>query len=144
VRNELSRTSLTILCFACALLAAACESLSSETGVATSALSGPRWVAQSIDGAPVEGGRLYIQFNAADRLAGSGGCNALTAIYEVGEAAIAVRALDVGERSCEAELMRQEARFVDVLAGAARYERADGRLIIADAQGRRMVFAAGV
>ena len=81
---------------------------------------------------------------AADRLAGSGGCNALTAIYEVGEAAIAVRALDVGERSCEAELMRQEARFVDVLAGAARYERADGRLIIADAQGRRMVFAAGV
>ena len=143
--DPFSRSGLVGLCLACGLLAAACESLSQANYPAARAseLAGARWVAQSIDGAAIAVEAPFIRFGADDRLIGSGGCNTLSAIYETNEGAIDVRALGATRRACDPQLMRQEARFLLLLAQAERYVREPGRLILADDDGRRIVFAEG-
>lgn len=145
MRAELSRSVLLALTCASALAAAACASLAPEPDypgiVVASELSGTRWVAQSIDGAPVAGRAPRLAFNPEDRLSGSGGCNTLSAVYEAQAGAIAVRGLGATEMECSDSAMRQEAAFLAVLEKAARYQRESARLVLADADGRNIVFA---
>lgn len=146
MRNELSRSSLIALSLACGLLAAACETASppAVAPIAQSELAGTRWVAARINGAPVSGRAPRIVFALEDRLSGSGGCNTLSAVYEAQAGAIAVRALGATERACDEAVMRQEGAFLALLAKAARYERDNARLILADETGRSIEFTPAV
>ena len=141
MRAQLSRSALLALTCASALAAAACASLAPEPAADVSVLAGTRWVAQSIDGAPVAGRAPRLAFDPEDRLSGSGGCNTLSAVYEAAAGAIAVRALGATERACETAVMAQEAVFLAVLAQAAHYARDGARLTLADKTGRNIVFA---
>jgi heat shock protein HslJ len=143
MRAELSRLTLIALCSASALTAAACASLAPEpsyAGASASELTGTSWVAASIDGAPVAGRAPSLALNAEDRLSGSGGCNRLTAVYVAEAGAIAVRALGATEMACEDALMAQESAFLALLGDADRYEHEADRLVIADDDGRNIVF----
>lgn len=141
--RESRRFTLLIAVSVSAAGAAACASLAPEppSSVVSSDLAGTQWVVQSIDGAPIAGRAPRLTFTAEDRLSGSGGCNTLNAVYEARGGAIAVRALGVTERACDADVMRQEALFIALLDDAARYEREGARLVLADADGRNIVLA---
>jgi putative lipoprotein len=141
--RQQSRFPLIAACFASGLIAAACAAVAPEpvNTLPRSDLAGTRWVAQSIAGQAVEGRAPTISFNVEDRLSGSGGCNTLTGVYETDAGAIAVRGLGATERACAETLMRQEMAFLAVLAKAARYERQDTQLVLADEGGRSIVFA---
>lgn len=136
------RFPLAIACCFSGLLAAACAALAPETPISTSELSGTRWVASSIDGAPVAGRPPEITFGAEDRLSGTGGCNRLFAVYEAARGFLDVRGLGRTEMACDRQVMRQEEAFVDVLQNAERYQREEDRLIITGENGATVELSA--
>jgi heat shock protein HslJ len=136
------RFPLAAACGLSGLLAAACAALAPDSLPPQSELTGTRWVASSIGGAPVAGRPPEIVFGAEDRLSGTGGCNRLFAVYEAARGFIDVRGLGRTEMACESETMRQEQAFVDVLQNAERYSREADRLVITDENGASVTLTA--
>lgn len=143
MRETFSRTTMLALCCVCGAIAAACASYAPPPSSAALAyeLSGTRWVATSINGAPVAGSpKPQIAFSPEYRLTGSGGCNNLFGVYEAQDERIDVRGLGHTERACAAPLMTQETAFLGVLKDASRYDRDQGRLVITADDGRSVTF----
>jgi heat shock protein HslJ len=137
MRQMSFRTAMVAACCASGLITAACA-VSAPGPELNADLSGTRWVASSIDGAPVAERAPQLTFGAEDRLSGTSGCNSVVAVYEAKNGHIDVRALGHTERACEAPLMRQEQAFLSILDGAARYERAGNQLVIIGEDGARL------
>lgn len=138
-----SRVRLILACCASGLIAAACAGYAPATGAARDDLTGTRWVASAINGAPIAGPRSpTLSFEVDYRLTGSGGCNRLFAVYEVEDESIDVRGLGRTKMACAEPVMSIEEAFVDILDDANSYDRdASGRLVIAAADGRSVVLA---
>lgn len=129
---------LAAICVAGGLLAAACASVA--PAIQRSALAGTQWVAQLIDGAPVDRERApTLAFTPEDRVVGSGGCNSLRGIYEARGGRMDLSALSLTEMACAGPVMAQESAFVAVLDAATRYRQDGERLVIVAADGRTLV-----
>jgi heat shock protein HslJ len=122
-----------------ALVAAACASLA--PAAPSSDLAGTRWAVQSIDGQPTQIRTPSVEFAAEDRIAGGGGCNRYSGVYEAADGAIAVRALGRTEMACDTPVMRQEDAFFTVLDEAERYRLDGEQLVITAEDGRSLVLA---
>lgn len=86
-------------------------------------LSAHTWrVARIAGDAVIDGAEVTLQFNAADRLAGRGGCNRFTAGYELTETGLSVSPSATTLMACEETLMQQERRFLDSLAQVTRFQ----------------------
>ncbi|MBL8531785.1 MAG: META domain-containing protein [Hyphomonadaceae bacterium] len=143
MRRLTPRASLAAACMASGLIAGACASLSPNTDAPISELTGSRWVAEAINGAPVAPASApEIAFAAEDRLSGTSGCNAIFGFYEAEAGLIAVRGLGHTERACAEPIMTQEQAFLAVLHNAARYERGADVLVIRDRAGQALTFRA--
>lgn len=143
MREMFSRTPLLLLCCLCGAIAAACASYAPPPSRAALAyeLSGTRWVATSINGAPVAGAmKPQIAFSPEYQLSGSGGCNRLFGVYEAQDERIDVRGLGHTERACPPPVMAQETAFLGVLKDASHYDRDQGRLVITADDGRSVTF----
>ncbi len=136
MRFVLNRTNLTGLALASALVAAACASTAPEP-----ALSGTRWVAQSIEGAPVAYRTPTIEF-AADRISGTGGCNRFFGGYTISGDRISFGGVGATEMACEPVVMAQEAAFHTALSSAQTYRREGETLILSSSAGEALVFRA--
>jgi heat shock protein HslJ len=134
MRFVLNRTTLSGLALASALVAAACASSAPEA-----ALSGTRWQAQSIEGAPVAYRTPTIEF-AADRISGTGGCNRYFGMYQITGAQISVGGVGSTEMACEPVVMAQEAAFHTALGDARSFRREGETLVLASATGDVLVF----
>jgi heat shock protein HslJ len=110
-----------------ALVAAACASLAPTP---SSDLAGTRWAVREINGQPTQTRAPSVEFAAADRIRGVGGCNQFTGVYEAAEGAIEVRALGRTKMACETPLMQQEETFFSVLDDAKAYRREGESLVI--------------
>lgn len=136
MRFVLNRTNLTGLALASALVAAACASTAPEPP-----LSGTRWVAQSIEGAPVAYRTPTIEF-AADRISGTGGCNRFFGGYTISGDRISFGGVGTTEMACEPVVMAQEAAFHTALSSAQTYRREGETLILSSSAGEALVFRA--
>ncbi|HEX8901642.1 META domain-containing protein [Vitreimonas sp.] len=136
MRFVLNRTNLTGLALASALVAAACASTAPEPP-----LSGTRWVAQSIEGAPVAYRTPTIEF-AADRISGTGGCNRFFGGYTISGDRISFGGVGATEMACEPVVMAQEAAFHTALSSAQTYRREGETLILSSSAGEALVFRA--
>lgn len=85
---------------------------------------------REINGQPTQARAPSVEFAAADRIRGAGGCNQFTGVYEAADGAIEVRALGRTEMACETPVMQQEERFFSVLDSAKAYRRQGDRLVI--------------
>ena len=132
------RIPLRLTACASALVAAACASLAPTP---SSDLAGTRWAVQSINGQPTQIRTPSVEFAAEDRIAGGGGCNRFSGVYEASEGAIAVRALGRTEMACDTPVMRQEDAFFTVLDDAERYRRDGERLVITAEDGGSLVLS---
>lgn len=130
------RIPLRLTACASALIAAACASLAPAP---SSDLAGTRWAVQSINGQPTQIRTPSVEFAAEDRIAGGGGCNQFSGVYEAANGAIAVRALGWTEMACDTPVMRQETAFFTVLDEADQYQRDGERLVLTTGAGRFMV-----
>ena len=130
----LNRATLSGLALASALVAAACASSAPDAP-----LSGTRWMAQSIEGAPVAYRTPTIEF-AGDRISGTGGCNRFFGGYAVSGEAISFTGVGATEMACEPVVMAQEAAFHTALGDARRFRREGESLILASSSGDVLVF----
>ena len=95
---------------------------------------GTRWRLTQLDGEPVpkasgRGREAALLFDAAQsRVAGSGGCNALSGGYRLDDERITIMQLAGTMMACSAEAMAQERDFVAILGQARRWLVA-GRLL---------------
>jgi heat shock protein HslJ len=104
------------------------ESAASVTGA--SSLVGPRWRLVELDGQPsIAGGGarephlIFSRSDSVDRVGGATGCNSMGGTYEADSSRIRFSQLFSTKMACvEQDRMRQEARFVNALETADRYE----------------------
>lgn len=136
MRFALTRANLSGLALASALAAAACASSAPEPP-----LSGTRWVAQSIEGAPVAYRTPTIEF-AADRISGTGGCNRFFGGYTISGERISFGGVGATEMPCEPVVMAQEAAFHTALSSTRTYRREGETLILSSSVGDALVFRA--
>lgn len=134
MRFVLNRTSLTGLALASALVAAACASSAPEAP-----LSGTRWQAQSIEGAPVAYRTPTIEFEA-NRISGTGGCNRFFGGYTISGDRISFGGVGATEMACEPVIMAQEAAFHTALSSAQTFRREGDALILSSSAGDALVF----
>lgn len=134
MRFVLNRTTLSGLALASALVAAACASSAPEAP-----LSGTRWQAQSIEGAPVAYRTPTIEF-AGDRISGTGGCNRFFGGYTISGDRISFGGVGATEMACEPVIMAQEAAFHTALNSAQTYRREGETLVLTSSAGDALVF----
>ena len=140
--------SVTALSLVALLLLAACAPVAPEAGGTVpapsaaspadpAALVGTAWVLDSLHGvAPLEGTSVLLEFIAADRAAGSDGCNRYTIGYLADGAGISFQPGGAGTMmACPEPVMTQAAAYMEALVSAAAWSVADGVLTLADASG---------
>lgn len=80
---------------------------------------------RSIDGTlepPLEGSRVWAQFDDAGSILGSAGCNSYRGSYRSTGQAISVGTLATTRKFCMGPgVMEQESRYLELLAGTTRY-----------------------
>lgn len=96
---------------------------------------------------PLAGTAITLKFRG-DRLNGSSGCNGYTAIYQNSAEKMSVRRMATTRMICPAEIMEQEAAFLQALRSTQRYEINDrGQLQIfyqSDRGSRTLIFASEI
>jgi putative lipoprotein len=110
-------------------------------------LGGTKWRAEAIDGQKVgEAVQSTLEFVAADKVAGRGGCNHFGGAALVSGNTVRLGPLFSTKMACaEGAAMDQEARYLKALeaAGSFRVEQ-DGRLVLVDEAGAERVRLARV
>ncbi|MCC3245151.1 META domain-containing protein [Methylocystis sp. WRRC1] len=80
------------------------------------------WRVERLDGAPlVPGSTATMQFAADGRVAGKGSCNRYGSGYRIDGDSISFTGAMATRMACAPALMRQEARFLSVFSGEARW-----------------------
>jgi len=95
-------------------------------------LVGPTWVVESLDGEDlVEGSRIALAFDAGDRVTGLASCNRFSASYTLDGEGLRIGPAATTERACAEPVMRQEERFLALLARTGRFDlTAAGALVL--------------
>jgi heat shock protein HslJ/uncharacterized lipoprotein YbaY len=102
-------------------------------------LVGPEWVVEDIAGGMIDRSRATLSFGADGRLGGRASCNSFTATYKIGGEGLAIGKAAATRMACAPALMQQEARFLDILEQASRFEISDsGALLLIAPDGRRI------
>lgn len=103
------------------------------------------WLVTDIGGAkPVDGSRATLAFGEDGRLYGSGSCNRYTASFKLTGESLTVGQAASTMMACEAKLMDQERRFLDILQQVQRFEIGGaGELVLIDSGGRRITARRG-
>lgn len=98
------------------------------------------WVAQDIDGAPVnDKGKPTMRIAADGAVSGRGGCNGFFGSAKVDGSKIDFGQMGSTQMACEQELMDQEHKFHQALDGAASFRIDDGKLVLSDKDGKDIV-----
>lgn len=99
-----------------------------------------RWQVQDIGGATVvAGAEPTLEFIAADRAAGTTGCNRWSASVRLQDGTLRLERPIVTKRACPPEQMRQEAAFLGLMDQPLRaVVQADGALVLTAPDGRAM------
>jgi len=104
-------------------------------------LRGAEWVVEDIATAGIiDRSRVTLEFGADGRVTGQASCNRYAGEYELTGEGLRIGKAAVTKRACAAALMRQEQRFLAVLAAVLRFEfTADGALALIASDGSRIV-----
>lgn len=101
-------------------------------------LTGAEWVIEELAGTPVadaDGGRPTLQVFRDGRIAGSGGCNRFIGRAQVDGERLTLGPAGMTMMACPEALMRQERRFLDMLADVDGFDiAADGALVLRAAE----------
>lgn len=99
---------------------------------ADSPLVGTSWIAEDIGGKGViDTAQTTLTFDAADKAAGSGGCNRFIGGITMSDTALSFTKLGATRMACPPAVMEQEQRFFEALQAVASYEvRDDGLLYL--------------
>jgi len=116
------------------VLVSGCESVSSnpekEIGPAGD-LIGTSWLATDIIGKSMtEGAKSTLNFVAAGRVAGRGGCNRFFGAVTIDGQSIEFGKIGSTMMACPPPMMEQEKRYLEALGQAKRFEVKDGMLFI--------------
>ena len=104
-------------------------------------LRGTEWRVQDIDGALVPRSRATLNFANEGRVTGRASCNAFGAEYSLTGERLVISRAAATMMACDAALMQQEQRFLDLLQNTERFEiTADGALVLHSA-GQRSITA---
>lgn len=109
---------------------AACAGAASAPGGAMG-LVGTEWQLQSINGQPVMArSQASLQFPESGRVAGNGSCNTFVGAVAIDNESIIFRQMASTKMACMGGASEQEARFMEALRQAQRYQVVDGQLLI--------------
>lgn len=102
------------------------------------------WVAQDINGAPVnDKGKPTMRIAADGKVSGRGGCNGFFGSAKVEGSKIEFGQMGSTQMACEQELMDQEHKFHQALGSVASFRIDGGKLLLSDKDGKDIVsFAA--
>jgi putative lipoprotein len=103
------------------------------------------WVAEDIDGAGAHvKAKSTLRLGKDGRASGRGGCNGFSGSAKVEGSTIVFGQIASTEMACEQAAMDQEHKFHDALGRAATFRLADGKLVLADKDGKDIIrFVAG-
>jgi heat shock protein HslJ len=109
---------------------AACSGARSAPAAAVS-LVGTEWRLHSIHGQPVmDRSAASLQFPEAGRVAGNGSCNRFVGAVAIDKDQIVFRQMAATKMACMGGAGEQEARYMEALRQAQRYQVRDGQLLI--------------
>ncbi|MGY6518964.1 MAG: META domain-containing protein [Lysobacteraceae bacterium] len=124
---------------AAAPAAAPPEAAAAGSAAAPHGLEGTRWRVLSIDGhTPLPDTAPTIIFFEPGRIAGSGSCNRYNASYDHGEGYFRIGQAASTMMACEDAVMRQEQRFLDLMAQVERVYDTGTHLQLVTADGRQV------
>jgi putative lipoprotein len=99
-------------------------------------LTGTKWLAEDIDGRGViDNAQSTVEFVAADRIAGRGGCNQYSGNVTLNGTKIQVSPLISTKMACVPALMDQESRFLQALQAARSLKLEETKLVVLDEAG---------
>lgn len=103
------------------------------------------WVAEDIDGGGViDKAKSTLRIGKDGGVSGRGGCNGYFGSAKIDGNGIAFGQIGATQMACEQAMMDQEHKFHDALGRVATYAIADGKLVMADKDGKAILrFAAG-
>jgi heat shock protein HslJ len=130
----MSAARVSVIALAAVALAFGCRSV--EPPPPAVSLLGTSWVAEEIDGRPVDRIESTLTFETAQRINGNTGCNRYFGELELGEGTIRLKPTGTTRIACPPPIMEQERRFLDALAAASAFRLADGKLLLLDPSGR--------
>jgi putative lipoprotein len=121
----------------CLVTLTACAPNPSENApVSFAQLTGAKWVAEDIDGRGViDNAQSTVEFVAADRIAGRGGCNQFSGNVKLEGTKIQVSPLISTKMACVPALMDQESRFLQALQSARSLKLEETKLLVLDEAG---------
>jgi heat shock protein HslJ len=93
-------------------------------------LTGSEWTLVDIEGAAAEHGLATLTFAEAGKVAGNGSCNRFFGSVEINGNALKLSALGSTRMACPEEVMQQEAKYLEALQAAERFEWKDPYLLI--------------
>ena len=109
----------------------ACSTPSTEAADLPGSLVGTSWRAATIAGAPVLAeAPITLDFVAADRIAGSGGCNRYGGGLAMADGRLRIGPLMGTRMACAPAIMAQEDRFLALLEAGERLERDGADLLL--------------
>ncbi|NWF69092.1 MAG: META domain-containing protein [Chloroflexi bacterium] len=103
------------------------------------AVAGTAWQLESIDETPVSSA-ITLQFDAANGVSGSGGCNQYSSSYTLTGTAIRFEVVVSTRMACAEALMQQEGAYFAALEAAERIDLRGERLTIATSDGQTLTF----
>ena len=93
-------------------------------------LSGSEWQLEDLGGIAADHGQATLTFPEAGKVAGNGSCNRFFGSAEINGDAIKLSALGSTRMACPEPVMNQEAKYLEALQAAERFEWKDPYLLI--------------
>ncbi len=93
-------------------------------------LSGSEWQLEDLGGVAADHGNATLTFPEAGKVAGNGSCNRFFGSTEINGDAIKLGAMGSTRMACAEAIMNQEARYLEALQAAERFEWKDPYLLI--------------
>lgn len=102
-----------------------------------------KWIAENIDGTPVEGfAHIWMRLDSNGKIYGSGGCNSFRGNYSYNNGVFKTGPLAMTRKSCPKGLGLQEFRFMQALGMVDSMQKRDGMLFM-EGQGNSLLFSKG-
>jgi len=106
------------------------EAQGSETKKASIDLLGTEWLLENLEGGSPDHGRATLAFPETGKVSGNGSCNRFFGPAEIKGDAIRLGPLASTRMACAEEAMDQEAKYLEALQAAERFEWKDPYLLI--------------
>ena len=123
-----------------ALLLAACATppMADDGTLPRHPLIGTSWLAQAIDGTPVDPAvQSTVTFQREDRVIGRGGCNRYFGRLGLSQSTLSISGMGDTKMMCSPTMiMEQEQRFLEALQASVAWRREGETLVLLDLAGR--------